>query len=280
MRVRRKNEHRDPHDLKRHPNHVRIHPAKKISLLGKWIGDIGPPIPIVVDEHGFVLAGWAVVLAAIEIGIKKMPVVVLTGLSEARKRAYLLFDNKIAEHSTYDWPALANELQGLSELLAADGLGFELTGSIAAEFDALAARLLDDASEPDDNVPLSGTQAVTRKGDIWIFNNRHRLLCDDNRIANYAWFMRGSVAAMCFSDPPYNLEIPSLVGRGRSKHSNFAMACGEMSSADFKSFLADGHGLAVQNLADGALCYICMDWRHESENVPAAPSVPQALQAG
>ena len=84
MRIKRTNTYRNPRNLKRHPNHVRIHPAKKITLLGKWIGDIGPTVPIVVDEYGFVLAGWAIVLAAIEIGIEKIPVVVLTGLSEAR----------------------------------------------------------------------------------------------------------------------------------------------------------------------------------------------------
>ena len=269
MRVKRKNEYRSPRDLKRHPNHVRVHPAKKIALLAKCIADIGPTIPIVVDEHGFVLAGWAVVLAAIQLGLKKMPVVVLTGLSEARKRAYLLFDNKISEHSTYDWPALADELKGLSELLAADGLDFELTGFNAAEFDALAARILDQSSEPDETVPPVGKQAVTQIGDIWIFNNKHRLLCGDSRIADYAQLMRGGVAAMCFSDPPYNLKIPDLVGRGRTKHGNFAMASGEMSSAEFSSFLMDGHNSAVQNLADGCLCYICMDWRHESEILAA-----------
>jgi DNA modification methylase len=269
MRVKRKDENRDPRSLKRHPNHVRIHPAKKITLLAKWLDDIGPTIPIVIDEHAFVLAGWALVLAAIQLGIKKMPVVVLTGLSETRKRAYLLFDNKIAEHSTYDWPALADELKGLNELLAADGLDFELTGFNAAEFDALTARILDQSDEPEDVVPPVGERAVTRPGDIWIFTGKHRLLCDDSRTANFARLMRNGVARMCISDPPFNLEIPALVGRGRTKHRNFAMASGEMSSAEFTSFLVDGHGQAVQNLADGSLCYICMDWRHESEILAA-----------
>lgn len=269
MRVKRKNEYRDPRGLKRHPNHVRIHPAKKITLLAKWLDDIGPTMPIVIDEHGVVLAGWALVLAAIQLGIKQMPVVVLTGLSETRKRAYLLFDNKIAEHSTYDWPALADELKDLSELLAADGLDFELTGFNAAEFDALAARILDQSDEPEDVVPPLGKRAVTRPGDIWIFMGKHRLLCDDSRTANFPRLMRNGVARMCISDPPFNLEIPALVGRGRTKHRNFAMASGEMSSAEFTSFLVDGHVPVVQNMADGSLCYICMDWRHESEILAA-----------
>lgn len=88
MSIRRKNEYRNPSDLKRHPHHVRIHPANKIALLAKCIREIGITVPIIIDELGFVLAGWAIVLAALQNQVKKIPVVVVAGLSEARKRAY------------------------------------------------------------------------------------------------------------------------------------------------------------------------------------------------
>ena len=41
--------------------------------------------------------------------------------------------------------------------------------------------------------------------------------------------MSGKRAAMAFLDPPYNVRIRSVVGRGRIKHAEFAMASGEMS---------------------------------------------------
>ena len=105
-------------------------------------------------------------------------------------------------------------------------------------------------------MPPLGERAVTRPGDIWIFDKKHRLLCDDSRTADYARLMRGDTAAMCFSDPPYNLKIPALVGRGRTKHHNFAMASGEMSNAEFTSFLVDGHAPVTPNLVDGSLIYM------------------------
>jgi DNA modification methylase len=272
MRIQRTDEVRDPADLKRHPRHVRVHPAKKIELLAKCIREVGVTIPIVVDELGFVLAGWAIVLAAILSGIKQVPIVVVTGLSEARKRAYLLFDNKIAEHSSYDWPALADELRELGQLLSAEELDFDLTGFNAAEFDALAS-FVDQSDEPDESLPAPDQKAVTRKGDIWVFNGKHRLLCDDCRTAHYGRLMLGRAAAMYFSDPPYNCNVASIVGRGRTKHRNFAMAAGEMSAAEFTSFLIDVFRQAVQHLADGSLVYIFMDWRHQREILDAGEQV-------
>jgi len=115
MSRKRKNEFRSPSDLKPHPLHVvRVHPAKKVELLAKGISEFGFTVPVILDENDVILAGYAKALAAQKLGIQKIPVVVLTGLSEARKRAYVLFDNKISEHSTYDWPALADELKDLA----------------------------------------------------------------------------------------------------------------------------------------------------------------------
>lgn len=273
MSIRRKNEYRNPSDLKRHSHHVRIHPASKITLLAKCIRDIGITIPIIIDELGFVLAGWAIVLAALQNKVKKIPVVIVAGLSEARKRAYLLFDNKIAERSTYDWPALADELKDLAELLATEGLDFDLTGFNAAGFDTFAANFLDPSDEPDETPPPPGQKAVTRPGDIWIFNNRNRLLCDDCRNADYQRLMRGEIAAMCFNDMPFNISVSSIVGRGRTKHRNFAMAAGEMSPEEFTSFLAETLARATEHLSDGALSYIFMDWRHQREILNAGERV-------
>jgi hypothetical protein len=45
-------------------------------------------------------------------------------------------------------------------------------------------------------------------------------------------------------------------------HREFAMASGEMSEAEFRSLLADTLGAAVRVSRDGAVHFICMDWRH------------------
>src|SRR5581483_12274549 len=70
---------------------------------------------------------------------------------------------------------------------------------------------------------------------------------------------------MVFTDPPYNVSIPSIQGRGRIKHADFAMASGEMSKEQFARFLGETLALAAKHSADGSIHYICMDWRHLDE---------------
>ena len=174
MSRKRKNEFRSPSDLKPHPLHVvRVHPAKKIELLAKGISEFGFTVPVILDENDVILAGYAKALAAQKLGIQKIPVVILTGLSEARKRAYVLFDNKISEHSTYDWPALADELKDLAKLLSTDGLDLELTGFNAAEIDQISSNFFGQSDEPDETLPAPCQEAITRPGDIWVC----RLIC-------------------------------------------------------------------------------------------------------
>ena len=81
MPIKRKNEYRSLPDLKTHPRHVRVHPAKKIELLAKGIREFGITVPIIADENNIVLAGWARVLACQKNEIEKVPVVILSGLS-------------------------------------------------------------------------------------------------------------------------------------------------------------------------------------------------------
>ena len=70
---------------------------------------------------------------------------------------------------------------------------------------------------------------------------------------------------MAFLDPPYNVRIKGVVGRGRVKHDEFAMASGEMSPSEFTAFLEETLGNAARVSRDGAVHFVCMDWRHIQE---------------
>jgi hypothetical protein len=62
----------------------------------------------------------------------------------------------------------------------------------------------------------------------------HRLLCGDARdAADLACLVGEERAAMAFLDPPYNVRVRDIVGRGQIKHSEFAMASGELSRTSF-----------------------------------------------
>ena len=264
--------------IKPHPKNARTHPAKQIRRLVESFHQFGFTSPLLIDENNVILAGHARWQAAKEAGLKIIPVIVLRGLSEGKKRAYVLADNKIAELAGYDRLALATELEELSSLLAEDDLDLSLTGFEPAEIDNLLAELADTETDPADELPKIAARPVSRKGDLWILGNRHRLLCDDARHADYARLMGGEQAAMVFTDPPYNVPVPKTVGRGRTKHRNFVMAAGEMPPAVYTKFLSDGLSPAAANSVDAALHYVCMDWRHMREMLDAGDSIYSELK--
>ena len=73
--------------------------------------------------------------------------------------------------------------------------------------------------------------------------------------------------------PPYNVQIRSIVGRGVTKHREFAMASGEMSRDAFVAFLRQTLSVAAQVSVDGAVHFVCMDWRHVDDLVSAGRAV-------
>ena len=86
--------------------------------------------------------------------------------------------------------------------------------------------------------------------------------------------MSGANADMVFTDPPYNVPVFGHVGgRGRVRHAEFAFASGEMSDGEFRAFLATCLGHAATVSRDGAVHYVCMDWRHIAELVEVGGQV-------
>ena len=86
--------------------------------------------------------------------------------------------------------------------------------------------------------------------------------------------MHGEMAGMGFLDPPYNVRIAGHVGgRGRTKHREFLCGSGELSSAQFESFLQQTLGLCARYSIDGSIHYVCMDWRHAKELLSAGAMV-------
>jgi hypothetical protein len=181
-----------------------------------------------------------------------VPAIEVRELSEAKRRALALADNKIAENAGWDRELLSAELPELAELLVVEGLDIAITGFAPVEIDQLTADFEDDPSDPADTVdPRWATAAlVTKPGDLWELG-RHRILCGDARGADdLVHLMGGAQAAMAFLDPPYNVRVRDIVGRGRVKHTEFAMASGELSRADFVEFLKSTLAAAAAVYAD------------------------------
>jgi DNA modification methylase len=225
---------------------------------------------VLVSDDGEIVAGHGRVEAARLLGRTTVPTLALSHLSEAQRRAYVLADNKLALSAGWDREILAIELQALVDL----EFDVELTGFSLAEIDLV----LDEAGEADpsgsdaveDVVPDTVGQSVSRMGDLWLLG-RHRLLCGDTRgAADMDRLMVGEQADLVFTDPPYNVAIDGNVcGLGSVRHREFAFASGEMNNAQFTSFLTDTLGNLSRVMRDGAIAFVCMDWRHMGELLAA-----------
>lgn len=256
--------------LKPHPRNAHTHSAKQVRQIADSIAAFGNIVPILVDEAGSILAGHGRHRAAQLLGHAEVPSVRVTGLSEARKRAFRLADNKIAANAGWDREILNIEFSEMTQLLAEEGLTIEITGFAVAEIDQITIDL-DGSNDPaDDALSPADSPAVSQPGDVWILG-KHRLINGNARSADHVrLLMNGEEASMAFFDPPYNVKIGSIVGRGDIQHAEFAEASGEMSPAEFEVFLSEtlGNGVAVSR--DGAVHFVCMDWRHVCELTGAA----------
>jgi DNA modification methylase len=260
---------RDLSQLRTNPRNARTHPNKQVGQLGDIMRRFGVIQPVLVDEDGVLIAGHGRVLAARRIGLKSLPVIVVSGLSETEKRAFALADNKIAANAGWDRQILADELGDLSTLLVECNLDLAITGFEPAEIDSLLGDLVDPETDPVDETPPLQKQATSKLGDLWQLG-QHRLLCGDAQSAKHVATLMGTdSAAMTFMDPPYNVKTRRIQGRGRTKHGDFIQACGEMSPLEFTKFLRRSLSNAAKRCKDGAIIFVCMDWRHMGELLAA-----------
>jgi hypothetical protein len=132
--------------------------------------------------------------------------------------------------------------------------------------------------DPADEIPVLANQPVSHTGDLWALG-KHRLICGYARqVRDVSKLMGGECAAMVFIDPPYNLRVSSIQGRGKIRHREFVAAPGDMSREEFIRFLADCLSLAAKHSAEGSIHFVFMDWRHSGEMLAAGEQVYAELK--
>jgi DNA modification methylase len=256
--------------LRANPRNPRTHSQKQIRRIAASIRKFGFLNPVLVDDDNMVLAGHGRLEAARLEGLVKLPIIRFDHLTAAQKRAYLIADNRIAEQAGWDREILAIELGELIDLLPIEGMDVSLTGFEAAEIDLLLADMASTRPDPDDVVPSLPRKAVTCPSDLW-FLGKHRLLCGDAQKADdFGRLMNGTSAAAVFCDPPYNLRVRAIGGRGQVRHPEFAFASGEMHPAQYREFLSETLGNGVHVSAEGSVHYVCIDWRHVGDLIAVA----------
>lgn len=250
------------------PRNARTHPKRQIGQIAASIRAFGFTNPILADPEGNLIAGHGRLRAAKEMGLLEVPVIELGGLSEAQKKALRLADNKIALNAGWDIEILKLELADLS--LPEIDIDLGLTGFSPGEIDVVLA----DAPDPDDEViPAVPASPSVQPGDIWQLGE-HRIGCGDGRDGKFLEEVigEGTRSDVAFLDPPYNVPINGHVN-AKGRHREFAMASGEMNEAEFRSFLADTLGACASVSKNGAIHFVCMDWRHMEDVQAAAKGV-------
>jgi DNA modification methylase len=259
--------------LKPSRRNARVHSAKQVRQIANSIKAFGFLVPVLVDEDESILAGNGRYAAAKLLGVEEIPIIRVAGLSAAKKRALAIADNRIAENAGWDRHILVAELPELAKLLVPEDLDVSITGFEPAEIDQIVLDLEEDSADPADEFDICDGLGVSKPGDLWELGS-HRILCGDSRDPDALNALLGQGrATMAFLDPPYNVRVKDIVGRGTIKHDEFAMASGELSFGEFVSFLRTTLGAAASVSNPGAIHYVCMDWRHLAELFEAGRAV-------
>ncbi len=121
----------------------------------------------------------------------------------------------------------------------------------------------EESAQNDEIVTLSDkVKILVVGGDMFRLGN-HTLLCGDSLDAENIQKLLGEekIRMLC-TDPPYNLPTNFFANSGKTQHTDFAQASGEMSDEEFTEFLTKIMQRASEVSIDGALHFIFMDFRH------------------
>ena len=185
--------------LRGYEKNSRTHSAEQIKQVADSIEHWGWTMPILVDESDGIIAGHCRALAAADLGIETVPVVVAKGWSKADRRAYVMADNQLALNAGWDDDMRQAEIVGL------EGAGFDLS-LLGFDADALATILNDGEglTDPDD-VPETPETPVSVIGDLWLLGD-HRLVCGDStKSEDVLKVLDAVIPHLMVTDPPYGV---------------------------------------------------------------------------
>ena len=224
---------------------ARTHSDTQIAQIAASIREFGFLSPVIVSEDGTILCGHGRFYAAQKLGLKKVPCIKESHLTETQKRAYILADNKLSLNAGWDEEMLAVELSELQN----DDFDLSLIGFDENELADLFAD--DEKKAKNDDFDLSAAlekAAFVEKGDLWTVG-RHRLMCGDATNSNdVTKLMGGKKANLIVTDPPYGVSFKSSDGLSIQNDS--------IKGDDFYNFLLSAFQNMATNLESGGSAYV------------------------
>jgi hypothetical protein len=161
--------------IKPSSRNARKHSAKQIRQLANSMVAFGFTTPLLVSEDNELIAGHGRYQAAKLLRLAEVPVVIVAGLSPAKRRALAIADNRIAESGDWDRKRLATEIPELTALLSTEGLDISILGFEKIEID----KIINIDCEPKAahralNIDPKWFKAPT----VWLLGE-HKLICGD-----------------------------------------------------------------------------------------------------
>jgi DNA modification methylase len=236
------------HQLVPYIRNPRTHTPEQVAQVAGSIAEFGFVNPILVGSDHVIIAGHARFAAAQKLGLAEVPVIVLSHLSEAQRRALVIADNRLALNAGWDEEMLRVELAALQEVdfnLDLTGFAEQELARLLTEQQALVGLTDEDAAPPLPEVP------VTTAGDVWLLGN-HRLLAGDaTAAADIERLMGGETADLVFTDPPYNVDYEGYT------EEKLKIKSDRMSDHDFQQFLGAAFRSYRSLVKPGASLYVC-----------------------
>ena len=190
-------------DLIPYVNNSRTHSEEQVNQICASINEFGFTNPLLIDEKDSIIAGHGRLMASKKLGMEEVPCVVLEGLTEAQKKAYIIADNKMALNAGWDEELLKIELENLKEL----DFDLDLTGFSVDELDDILGKNEEEQEIIEDEVPEVPEEPKAKIGDIYQLGN-HRLMCGDSTKKEYIEkLMNGNKANVVYTDPPYGMNL-------------------------------------------------------------------------
>lgn len=183
-------------------NNSRTHSDEQVAKIAASLREFGWTNPVLITKDNGIIAGHGRVLAARKLGLHDVPCLRLAHLTPTQVRAYVIADNRLALDAGWDEELLKLELEALRD----EGFDLDITGF---EEDEIADLLIDGTTglTDENEVPATPEVAVSKLGDVWVLDGRHRIVCGDSCDKDtVARLLAGVKPHLMVTDPPYGVK--------------------------------------------------------------------------
>lgn len=188
---------------------ARTHSDAQISQIAASIKEFGFLSPIIIAKDNTILCGHGRFYGAQKLGLKKVPCIKESHLTETQRRAYIISDNKLSLNAGWDEEMLAVELSELQS----EEFDLGITGFDEKELADLFASD-EDAQQDDFDVEAELEKpCFSKSGDVWHLG-RHTVICGDSTLPEtYTALLGDTKVNLVCTDPPYLVNLESTSGK-------------------------------------------------------------------